>query len=64
MNLVLLLVVVGLWSKAAWDCRHTVITIKNPFKKVKKVQRKFKVFRYIETSKGIRCIEEQMSRVV
>lgn len=66
MNFVLFLSVICFFSYLAWEQRNTYVTIHIPFfrKMQKKQKRVFKTFRFIETSKGIRCYEESRYRIV
>lgn len=67
MNVILFVMVVVLWSMEAWNLRNKKFTIYLPVFKMNKKRNKkkvFKTYRYIETQKGIRCIEEQRYRVI
>lgn len=67
MNIILLVAVVTLWSVEAWNLRNKRFIIYLPIFKINRAKSKkkvFKTYRYIETKKGIRCVEEQRYRVV
>lgn len=65
MNFILMVVIIALFTSAAFENRKKYITIYIPVRKIKKQrQREFKSFLYIETSKGVRCIEEAKRRIV
>jgi len=67
MNAILFIVVVVLWIMEAWNLRNKKFTINLPVFKIKKTRNKkkvFKTYRYVETKKGSRCIEEQRYRVI
>lgn len=67
MNAILLIVVVALWSMEAWNLRNKKFTVYLPVFKINKTRNKkkvFKTYRYVETKKGTRCIEEQRYRVI
>lgn len=66
MNLFLFIGVISFFTYLAWEQRNTYVTIYIPFfcRKQKKHERTFKTFRFIETSKGVRCYEESRYRTI
>lgn len=66
MNIILFIVVVTLFGVEAWNMRDKFLAVYVPWFKVKtpESERAFKTFRYIETNRGSRCIEEQKYRVI
>lgn len=65
MNGILFVVVVILWLSEAWKSRNKTVRLYFPVirrkkkNKRKEKQRQFQSFRFINTLKGVRCIEEQ-----
>ncbi len=66
-NFLLGIIVIVLWSMMGWRFRKKNFMINIPHIWVKKAKNKnktFKTYRYLETSKGVRCIEEPKYRII